>query len=482
VLEKDASLKPYSRAILIPTRTLEIFREWYILDEFLQMGDFRPEFTVYEARTSQPLMRWQFDVLSDVVANPGLLFIPQDRTEQLLLDRVRSAELPRVEFGKEVVGFRPDRDGVTVEVRGPAGERIELRGRYLVGCDGAHSAVRHHLGLTLEGETYDVRMLLADVSLPERGRSLPTPRFATDRATPLALLRFDEARWRIIGSLHPGESEADAVTKESVAERLRALVGPGPFELQWASTFHIHRRNAPRFQVGRVFLAGDAAHLNSPAGGMGMNAGIQDVHNLAWKLAFALSSGGAESLLASYESERQSAVIRSVERVSDLVTRLMLYTPARVRRTLMRLFGLAGRIRPLRRRIVSAMMMLDTRYPVSVLIHGDRRWSGRIAPDCEVGRPGEPGRRLFDLTRGKPTIVSYDACAPAVTGFEAIAVAAAEGNAFRKTWNVRGPFAAVVRPDGFIGWAMQRPSPEAIQMAAARCLASIAPDVNRPPQ
>jgi 2-polyprenyl-6-methoxyphenol hydroxylase-like FAD-dependent oxidoreductase len=247
VLEKEVSLKPYSRAILIPTRTLEIFREWEILDAFLPVGDFRPHFTVYEARTSQPLMRWEFDVLSDVVATPGLLFIPQDRTEQLLLDRVRNAGLSRVEFGKEVVGFRPNRDDVTVEVHGPAGERSERCGRYLVGCDGAHSAVRHHLGLTLEGETYDVRMLLADVSLPERERTLPTPRFATDLATPLALLRFDEARWRIIGSLRPGESEADAVTKESVAERLRALVGPGPFELQWASTFHIHRRPSRRW-------------------------------------------------------------------------------------------------------------------------------------------------------------------------------------------------------------------------------------------
>jgi hypothetical protein len=192
-------------------------------------------------------------------------------------------------------------------------------------------------------------------------------------------------------------------------------------------------------------------------------------------------SGAAESLLASYESERQSAVIRFVERVRDLVTRLMIYTPAWVRRTLMRLIGLAGRNRPLRRRIVSAMMM-DTRYPASGLIRGDRRWSGRIAPDCEVCRPGEPPRRLFHITRGKPTIVSYEACAPAVTGFEAIAVTAAEGNAFRKTWNVRGPFAAVVRPDGFIGWAMKRPSPEAIQMAAARCLASLAPEVNCPCQ
>jgi hypothetical protein len=263
----------------------------------------------------------------------------------------------------------------------------------------------------LEGETYDVRMLLADVALPGMARSLPTPRFATDMATPLALLRFDEARWRIIGSLLPGESEADAVTKEGVAERLRALVGPGPFELQWARTFHIHRRNAPRFRVGRVFLAGDAAHLNSPAGGMGMNAGIQDAHNLAWKLAFALSRGAAESLLASYESERQSAVIRSVERVSDLVTRLMIYTPAWVRRTLMRLFGLAGRIRPLRRRIVSAMMM-DTPYPASGLIYGDRRWSGRIAPDCEVGRLGEPRRRLFHITRGKPTPVLRQSPSP----------------------------------------------------------------------
>jgi hypothetical protein len=78
--------------------------------------------------------------------------------------------------------------------------------------------------------------------------------------------------------------------------------------------------------------------------------------------------------------------------------------------------------------------------------------------------------------------VSYDACAPAVTGFEAITVAAAEGKAFRKTWHVRGPFAAIVRPDGFIGWAMQRPSADAIQVAASRCLASVAPEVNRPPQ
>ena len=125
-------------------------------------------------------------------------------------------------------------------------------------------------------------------------------------------MRYQPQHWRIISTLNPGENEQTVLEPSSINERVVRLFGDGSQEQLWASVFHIHCRTSPHFRQGRVLLAGDAAHINSPAGGQGMNSGIQDAHNLAWKLARVLAGADAESLLISYESERREAVLTNV--------------------------------------------------------------------------------------------------------------------------------------------------------------------------
>jgi hypothetical protein len=141
------------------------------------------------------------------------------------------------------------------------------------------------------------------------------------------------------------------------------LLGSGPFELVWADTFRIHCRTSPHFRRGRVLLAGDAAHINSPAGGQGMNSGIQDANNLAWKLARSRESPSPESLLASFEAERRPAILSNVDRYTDLLTRTFLLTPRPVRAGLAALLSRVVTLPPVFRHVARRAAMLDTRSP-----------------------------------------------------------------------------------------------------------------------
>ena len=244
------------------------------------------------------------------------------------------------------------------------------------------------------------------------------------------------------------------------------LAGDAPFELLWSSTFQIHSRVAPRLRMQRVFLAGDAAHLSSPAGGMGMNSGIEDVYNLGWKLA-AVLRGAGESLLDSYETERLHAVVHSVERTSDIASNTLYFALYGVRLLFMGLVGLAMKIRPIRRKILRTTSMLDTHYPVSEFIQGDPTWVGRIAPDHEIQTRTGPSR-LFQGRRGKPFVVCNDVAVPTDRRFEIVEISNEDSASFRQAWKVAAPFCAIIRPDGFVGWAKKRPSSEDIDAAIGR--------------
>src|ERR1700751_4109747 len=219
-------------------------------------------------------------------------------------------------------------------VQNSGGETKSYRGRYLVGCDGAHSVVRGELGWELEGKTYPTRVLLADVRIQDERDQLPWPVFAPDVSGVLAGLRYQPHHWRLISTLNPGESEQAVLESSSIDRKVVQLLGEGSHEQLWSSVFHIHCRTSPHFRQGRVLLAGDAAHINSPAGGQGMNSGIQDAHNLAWKLARILAGADAEALLASYEVERREAVIKNVDRYTDFLTRFGLLAPGFVQKAI----------------------------------------------------------------------------------------------------------------------------------------------------
>jgi 2-polyprenyl-6-methoxyphenol hydroxylase-like FAD-dependent oxidoreductase len=464
ILERNDRPEPYSRAILIPTRPLDILQSWNLADVAKTTGIFNSRIEAYSAESGDVAMTIDFSELEDISPHAGFLFLPQDRIEALLHGAVQSSGHCKVFFGTTVSGFSQDGQGVTVEAIS-GGSRVRLRCQYLVGCDGAHSVVRKHLGLSLDGKTYQTRVLIADIAFSQHV-SLPTPRIAFKAAGPLVLLRFDKTRWRVVGTVDAREGDEAARSKQGVAVRVRMLAGDVPFDLLWSSTFQIHSRAVERLRVQRVVLAGDAAHLSSPAGGMGMNSGIEDAYNLGWKLAVVLR-GASDRILDSYERERLYAVVHSVERTSDIASNTLYFAPYPLRLVFMGIFGVAMKIRPIRRTILSKMSMVDTRYAMSELISGDDEWAGRIAPDHQMC--GDAGAaRLFQGRRGKSFVVCHHVTLPSDRRIETVEISTEHSPILRSAWRVTEPFCAIVRPDGFVAWAKKRPSGHDIEEAVNR--------------
>ncbi|MGW5685057.1 FAD-dependent monooxygenase [Nonomuraea sp. NPDC003754] len=285
-------------------RTLEIFHDMGVIDEILATGAVYPPLraykdgqTVWEGRMHEP------EEPSASVPYPMVIMQPQWRTERILRERL--ARLGHeVELGVEVTAFEQDAEGVTATLAD--GERI--RCAYLVGADGGRSTVRKALGVGFVGETFESeRMLLADVKVPD----------------------VDRGHWHLWGDMAsrkldvslcplPGtdlfQLTAPYTGEDDVTRILDEHAGVKPTEVVWRSEYRVNIRMAERFRVGRVFLAGDAAHVHSPAGGQGLNTGVQDAYNLGWKLAV-----GSEPLLDSYEQERMPVA----EHVLGLSTRLL---------------------------------------------------------------------------------------------------------------------------------------------------------------
>jgi 2-polyprenyl-6-methoxyphenol hydroxylase-like FAD-dependent oxidoreductase len=492
VLEESPRLSEHSKAPGILPRTLEIFAAWGLLDQFLDRGFLlsRPELWV--PGRERPLLTIDLTPLGQMTRVPGVLILPQHRTEQLLLAAAQRSGLADVRFEHRVTAFEQDAAGVTVTAESGAGP-VEVRGRYLAGCDGAHSTVRERLGLPLEGKTYPTRLLLADVRMTDAREALPWPRVTTQDGGILAGLRIEPGLWRLIASVPSAVTDEQATTVSHVTPLVDAALGPGPFELVWASTFRIHCRTSPAFRRDRVLLAGDAAHINSPAGGQGMNSGIQDAHNLAWKLDRALAGGNEDALLASYDAERRPVILANVDRYTDLLTRGVLLAPRVMRLAVLGLARLAI-AQPLAwRRILRRAGMLDTRYGASPLISGDGRLLGARAPDAPLTRDGTSLRLHTLVTRDAALLLFDDGRLPGwhvedisarlrdVPGLAVVRVARTEAaaragdvldldGAVWREWKPDPGTAALVRPDAHVGWMAERPTIEELVAGVTRAI------------
>jgi hypothetical protein len=237
---------------------------------------------------------------------------------------------------------------------------------------------------------------------------LPQPRAWTGEGALAFAARLRPGLWRIV-HLPQGPPEKEDVSEEEVRQQGGRLLGPGPFHMVWGSRFRIHVRVSPRFRVGRVLLAGDAAHVHSPAGGLGMNGGIQDAHNLAWKLAAALRGGNTDRLLDSYDVERRAVVVEATSRYTDRLTRIFIQSPAMVRNAAWAVFRTMLRVPPLRRRILRRMTMIDLDYPASPLLDQGARARGLRLPNPLLRSPAGAKLRLYDLLPNAPVILDVAA-------------------------------------------------------------------------
>jgi 2-polyprenyl-6-methoxyphenol hydroxylase-like FAD-dependent oxidoreductase len=495
LFETKSQVDPHSRALGILPRSLEIFRDWGVYDRFVSEGELLNRIRAWIAGRPNPVFEADLSVFTKISAAGGVLIMPQNRTEELLLESVKAAGHTEVLFEHKVTRFQQDDEGVWADVQAAGGETKSYRGRYLVGCDGAHSTVRQQLGWELKGKTYPTRIFLADIRIQDERDQLPFPLLAPGVSGVLAAVRYQPQHWRIIASLDPGENDQTALEPSSIHARVVRLFGGGTHEQLWSSVFHIHCRTSPHFRHNRVMLAGDAAHINSPAGGQGMNAGIQDAHNLAWKIARVLAGADSESLLSSYEIERRETILKSVDRYTDLLTRFGLAAPEFIRNitgTFLTLLPRVGLI-PL---VAPKMGMLDAAYTQSPIVSGHGHWVGRRAPDGELIASDESRIRLLDLAGPQPVLLLFDeGRLPAwdperlkqhfqnIHDLKVALIAPPNSpktngayvavSPLWRTWNAAWGMAVLVRPDGHVGWMERGPTLTELNEGVRKALGSI---------
>ncbi len=405
LLERKDSTSQTSKAPGLHVRTREIFRQWGIEERFLVAGELMQTITLHSVVPGRhPLMVMDFTELDEEADRPGLLILEQDRIEKILLDTVRESGMCEALFRAEAVALEQAANRVKLTIR-QNGAMRPLDAAFVVGCDGASSFVRDALRLPFEGITYSLRPLLADVRLEDERNNLPSPRAWNGSDAYAFAVRLPAGLWRIV-CLDRGEpAKSDEVPDREVIDRVSVLLGPGPAKVAWSSRFRIHLRSSPKFRVGRVLLAGDAAHVHSPASGFGMNGGIHDAHNLAWKIAAILRGGDMDRLLDSYEVERRNIIVERVSRYTDLLTRFFIDAPQFFRQVAFACMRLALRLPGPRKKSLRRTTMIDLDYTESPLLNPRERSAGVRLPNPKLFSPDGAEVRLYELLPAGPVIL-----------------------------------------------------------------------------
>lgn len=323
VIDEHGGPGTESRAMVVHARTLELYRQLGLAERVVAAGHAATEMRFWAEGKARAALVFG-DAGADPTPYPFVLVYPQDRHERLLVERL--AELGvTVERSTTLTGFTDTGGHVVAQLRTADGREETVTTPYLVGCDGARSTVRHRLGTDFEGGTYAHLYYVADVEA-----RLPGPageaQFALDGGDFVAVFPYDDRGLvRLIGTVRDERAgHADTLRFEDIRQDAIRSLGVSVSKVNWFSTYHVHHRVSSRFRVGRCFLAGDAAHVHSPAGGQGMNTGIADAANLAWKLAAVLHGKGGERILDSYEAERQAfarQLVDTTDRVFNFITK-----------------------------------------------------------------------------------------------------------------------------------------------------------------
>ncbi|WP_269506691.1 FAD-dependent monooxygenase [Burkholderia sp. IMCC1007] len=405
IIDRLVTPAPYSRAIGIQARTLELLEQHRAVEPFLALGH-RAHAAELHA-DGRVIARLDFDPLQ--TRYPYLLFLDQSITERLLAEHLAGLGVT-IERGVTLTACDARGTSLDVKIRDADGREHAFAPSYLIAADGAHSTVRHLLGLGFAGHAFEQTFLLADFAAipdwPEEEIHL----FATPNGI-AGLFPMGGGRFRLVADRPPGSDASSDTSAPSLAECeaiIRARVGASisPSDLAWSSYFHLHSRMVDRLRHGRVFFAGDAAHVHSPAGAQGMNTGMQEAFNLGWKLARVLGAGSPERLLDTYHAERHP-IERDVLRQTGLVTQLVEANHGAMKLLRDHVVPLLASFGPVRDAVRRTVSELGVQYRKSALtlervLDGGPR-AGERAPDALVhvvdGPLGQaPGTaRLYDL-------------------------------------------------------------------------------------
>lgn len=440
IVDKNAARTDKSKALVLWSRTLELFDDAGYAKDFLPAG-MRAEGARISNGT-ETVAQITFDSIDSRF--PYALMIPQNESERVLEERLATTGT-RVERRTELTGFRDTGASVEATLTKADGSTETVTADWLVGCDGAHSTVRHGLGFVFEGSTLESDWILADgeaVGLEPKDKL----HIFWHRDGILAFFPIVGDRWRVVADLgvaKGGDKHADPTLEEvNALLKLRGSPGIVMSNPYWLSAFRINERKVKDYRKGRVFLAGDAAHIHSPAGGQGMNTGMQDAFNLAWKLALVIEGAAKDSLLDSYSPERSGVgeiVLRNAGRLTEAATMRNPIAQG-LRNTIVKF---ATGFPAIRHKIADQLTEMDIAYPDSPLTvknghvengpKSGERWADRL--------PAGAGGMRF-------TVLGPDDIARALAAkYPRLTTAAPAKEPTHRT-SLR-----VIRPDGYVGFA-----------------------------
>jgi len=432
VFERRTERSGLTRAFTVHARTLEELDSRGMADELIECGTQLAEVRLFASAT--------LDMSRLQSRFPYVLVTPQYQTERVLEERARR-EGADIHYGTEVTQFTQHADGVEVTVRPDGSPARVVRAGWLAAADGIHSTVRQTIGIPFPGKAVARSVMLAEVRLTDEPPVALTVDSTGDAFAIVA--PFGDGFYRIIAwhrRNQPPPEDAPLSLDEVRDVTCQALgTDYGMHDPRWMSRFHSDERQVPRYRDGRVLLAGDAAHVHSPAGGQGMNTGIQDAANLGWKLAAAVQGWAPPGLLDTYQTERHP-VGRQVLRTSDTLLR-GLTCPARLVAARNALAVAATRVPFLASRMAGAISGVTISYPAP---HGAHPLTGKRVTDL----PLTDGRRLYQALRTRRFLLAGSTGvlpAEAANGYrdrvEAVEIAQASGTV------------ALIRPDAYIAWA-----------------------------
>lgn len=487
IVETDSVRHKESRALAIQPRSMELLQSIGVVEKFLAAGLRGAGISIRVK--GKPAAHFDFsDIGRDDTPFPYLLFLSQSVTEAILEDALNS-QGAQVERQTSLASFEQNSDRVVAKLKHADGKEETLTAQYLVGCDGARSQVRQSSGLGFSGGTYNAEFMLADAKI---NWDLPSDRLTLllgdqKLAIVMPLKGSDLSRVITIGdnSKETKEAAANLTTKmsatiqdvqevfqEAASEKIQLT------EPQWVTRYRIHHRSVEKMKVGRVFLAGDAAHIHSPAGGQGMNTGLQDASNLGWKLARVLRNEASVEILETYNSERwpiAQKLLNFTDRIftfaasqSPLTKKLRNIVVPLVTKILMgSRFG--------RKYLFGFVSQLNIHYHASSVVIEDLRGpsrenkvgAGHRAPNAQL----KDGKSIFELIQGYQfsvlVLTRQKISTPAREQFKANwkqQNKMGAGNAAihwidkdvsseaLKTYQVDGTLVCLIRPDGYIGY------------------------------
>lgn len=414
IIDRTPQPATTSRALVVQPRTLEIFDDLGVVDRAIAAGTSASSLTItFGENTVEVDFAGQLTGPQNHTAYPEPRTLSQTDTERILTASLAEHGV-EVERGVALTDVTQDGESATVSLRKADGTIEALQCQWVIGCDGAHSAVRKASGIPFSGDTYRDEFIMADAELDWKLPHGGLYGFPSPAGIFAAFSMPGTNRYRIFGNFPPGPDGPSAEYSEPTHEEFQAMVDervPFPATVvkeYWVTRYRVHSRTVPRYREGRIFLVGDAAHVHSPAGAQGMNTGIQDAYNLGWKLAFVVRGLSDESLLDSYQAERHPIGVQLLKTTDRLFSVFGGQNPlARLAR---------GRVAPVlarrvltrdwvRRRFIGLLAQLRLHYPGSPLNAEDGSgWHDAPAPgdrarEADVTIDGQPGR-LYDVFRG----------------------------------------------------------------------------------